>query len=140
MIRPVADLLADLAAIGATVRLDGDRAVLEVGDKPVPSDLMGELRDERERLLQHLRGEADATFIPHKLTGELPPSSPLPTPCAQCGGRDDPHDILPYRSGPLTITYFHSRCLTFFRQRNPYVRLEPIAPAEPWRKPEEGAA
>jgi hypothetical protein len=56
------DLLADLAAIGATVEPVGDRLILRAGAVPVPAALVARIRDAKAEVLAALAPSPSGTL------------------------------------------------------------------------------
>jgi hypothetical protein len=53
-VTPVQELLDRLAAIGAVIRPDGDSLILRAGPKPIPGELVGDLRRVKHQILARL--------------------------------------------------------------------------------------
>jgi hypothetical protein len=127
------DLLEDLAGIGATIKLAGDRLILRAGCTAIPAALVNRIREAKADLLATLAAGADR---PNPWDDDeydrKPPGDgitdrniearivkwlnqhPAPSVPGLCGWCDKPETrsavVLPFGTEPGTHAWLHSEC------------------------------
>jgi hypothetical protein len=110
-------LLADLAAIGATVELAGDQLILSAGPTGIPGPLVHQVRQAKADLLAVLgglsRNDAERIAFECRIVEWLnlhPNLSPAGR-CTWCGNSETASAVvLPFGTEPGTHAWLHAEC------------------------------